>query len=104
MATKRAPKKRTTVKKNTNNYQGKEHTSVLQANTRADLDKMIAGIRTYAKKYHMKTKVLEKKKDPDGGYRAVVVSHNLNPIRPAMNKQMNRLVWGSKDPTDRRPY
>ncbi len=91
--TTRKPARRAPVAK----YQGKEHTSILQANTRRDLDRMISGIRTYAKKYHMKTRVIEKKKDPDGGYRAIVVSHNLNP-------QLSRLVWGPTDPTDRRPF
>ena len=65
-------------------YQGKEITATLQANTKVELNKLIAGLNRYAKTNHLETvKVLSKAKDPDGGYKAIVEAHNFNPFRAA---------------------
>jgi len=62
-------------------YQGKESTVILQAPSRKELSTLIRSTRSHAKKNGMdRFRVLEKGKDPDGGYRATVTAHNLNPI------------------------
>jgi len=63
------------------NYQGKEQTTILQAPTKKALKALIRSNRSYAKSHGMEHfRILESGKDPDGGYRAVISSHNLNPI------------------------
>ena len=74
-----------------NNYQGKEITATLQANTKIELNRLIAGLNRYAKANHLETvKVLSKGKDPDGGYKAIVEAHNWNPLKVAKEKYANR--------------
>lgn len=61
-------------------YQGREKTSILQANTKAGLDTLIRSSRSFADEHGMERfKVLESGKDPDGGYRAIVTAHNWGP-------------------------
>jgi len=63
-------------------YQGKEETSILQANSMKDLNALIRSSKEFAKKNDLVNfRVLGKGKDPDGGYRAVVTAHNWNPIK-----------------------
>lgn len=62
-------------------YQGKEFTATLQAPTKAVLNEMLRGLESYARRYKMDVKVLEKGTDPDGGYRATVTAHNSNPFK-----------------------
>jgi len=72
-------KTRVIVKKR---YQGREITSTIKANTLAELDRMLRGIRAYARSHDLGTvKVLRKHKDPDGGYEAIIVAHNWNPLK-----------------------
>ena len=67
--------------KNRVDYQGKEFTTVIQANTLRKLNTMIKGLKSYAHEHEMDDfRVLSKEKDPDGGYRAVIQAHNWNPI------------------------
>lgn len=62
-------------------YQGREFTSTLQANSKAELDGLIKGMEDYSRKYGIgPLVVLQKRRDPDGGYEAVVKAHNWNPI------------------------
>jgi hypothetical protein len=62
-------------------WQGKEITSLLQANTEADLNDLIDDMRIFASSNGMgQVQVLQKRKDPDGGYEAVLRAHNFNPI------------------------
>jgi hypothetical protein len=62
-------------------YQGKEFTTTLQAPTRKQLDKLIRGNMAFARRQGMEDiRILERGKDPDGGYRAILVAHNWNPI------------------------
>jgi len=77
-------------------YQGREIQSTIQANTLAELNRMISGMRTYAKRHRMgPVKVLSKGRDPDGGYKAVLTAHNSN--------RMDRLLWGTPhDPVERK--
>lgn len=77
-------KTRVVVKKR---YQGREVTATIKANTKAELDSMLRGIRAYAKRSGMgAVKVLRKHKDPDGGYEAIVQAHNWNPIKWAQER------------------
>lgn len=63
-------------------YQGKEQTSILQAPTEKELNSLIGSSKVFTKSQGMETfQVLQKGKDPDGGYRAVIASHNFNPIK-----------------------
>jgi len=63
-------------------YQGREITSTIQAPTEEQLDRMISGMRRYAKKEDLgPVDVLQKRQDPDGGWEAIVRSHNWNPIK-----------------------
>ena len=63
-------------------YQGREITSTIKANTLPELNKMLTGIRRYARLHGLGTvKVLRKHKDPDGGYEAIIQAHNWNPIK-----------------------
>ena len=72
-------------------YQGKEITATLQANTKVELNKLIAGLNRYAKANHLETvKVLSKAKDPDGGYKAIVEAHNWNPLKSLKESYHNR--------------
>lgn len=62
-------------------YQGKEFTSTLQAPSKESLDILVRSAKKFAGSHQMENfKVLEKGKDPDGGYRAIVTAHNWNPI------------------------
>ena len=63
-------------------YQGREITSTIKANTLPELNKMLTGIRRYARLHGLgAVKVLRKHKDPDGGYEAIIQAHNWNPIK-----------------------
>ena len=63
-------------------YQGREFRTYLQAPTERELSQMIRGIRTYAKEIGAgPIKVVQKGRDPDGGWEAMVVAHNWNPIK-----------------------
>ena len=65
-------------------YQGEEFTVQLQSPTREGLDEQIASFRKFAKDRGLETfKVLERGKDPDGGYRAIITAHNWNPFEAA---------------------
>jgi len=73
------------------NYQGKEITATLQANTKVELNRLIAGLNRYAKTNHLESvKVLSKGKDPDGGYKAIVEAHNWNPLKSLKEAYHNR--------------
>lgn len=63
-------------------YQGKEFTTTVQAPTRKELSKLLEGLHVYAREHGLEDiKVLERGRDPDGGFRAIVVAHNWNPIK-----------------------
>ncbi len=60
-------------------YQGREARHHIQAPTEDQLDEMIEGLQEYAMDHGMEgIEVLRKRKDPDGGWEATVVSHNIN--------------------------
>lgn len=62
-------------------YQGKEIETTLQAPDEPTLKRMIAGLQGYADKMGLEpVEVLMAGPDPDGGFKAVVVAHNFNPI------------------------
>ena len=79
-------------------YQGREIQSTIQANTLTELNRMISGMRAYARTHKMgPTKILRKGRDPDGGYKAIITAHNENP------PTIQQLLWGSNpDPETRR--
>lgn len=53
----------------------------MQAPDKESLDKLVRSAKKFANSHQMDNfKVLEKGKDPDGGYRAIVTAHNWNPI------------------------
>lgn len=63
------------------NYQGKEITSTLQANTIEELDVLISNMVSFAQKSGMEApRVILKERDHDGGYKAIVVAHNDNEL------------------------
>lgn len=63
-------------------YQGKEIQSTIKAPTKKDLDEMIKDIKSYARENGLgPVKILRRGKDPDGGYEAIVVAHNWNPVK-----------------------
>jgi hypothetical protein len=60
-------------------YQGKEFTTILQADSFEELDALIDAWRDLAERHGIEDfKVLKRIKDPDGGYKAIVVGHNFN--------------------------
>ncbi len=62
-------------------FQGREITATLQAPTKDELSMMIDEMQEYASETGLEPiKVLQRGPDPDGGYRAVIVAHNWNPI------------------------
>lgn len=62
-------------------YQGKEITTTLQANTKEELDRLVRSTQVYAGSHGMEDfNVLERGRDRDGGYRAIIVAHNWNPL------------------------
>ena len=68
-------------------YQGREITSTIQAPNKEQLDGMIKGMRSYAKDHDLgPVQVLQRREDPDGGWEAIVRSHNFNPINWAKQK------------------
>jgi len=72
-------------------YQGREKTSILQANTKKELDVLIRSSRAFARKHGMEDfKVVKHTKDPDGGYKAIVTAHNWNPIKWVKEKISRR--------------
>jgi len=103
-------------------YQGKEFTTNLQANTEAELDALITGLNKYAKQHNIESvQILQKKRDPDGGWEAVVKAHNWNPIQWVKEKfkekgekakegkgRMDSLFWealaSEKYPSGREAY
>lgn len=63
-------------------FQGKELTCHLQAPTLLTLNSLISGMRSYASAHGMGTvKILQKGRDPDGGFKAIVTAHNINIFR-----------------------
>lgn len=62
-------------------YQGKEFTCIVQAPTMEDIEFMIHDLEDYADEHGLEQfEVLQKGPDPDGGYKAVIVAHNWNPL------------------------
>lgn len=62
-------------------YQGREFRTHIQAPTEAELDRMIERSQGYSRGVGTGiVSVLQKGKDPDGGWEATVVAHNRNPI------------------------
>lgn len=62
-------------------YQGKEFTCIVQAPSSEDIEFMIQDLRDYADEHGLEQfEVLQQGPDPDGGYRAVIVAHNWNPL------------------------
>jgi len=62
-------------------YQGREIQATLKAPTSEQLERMLAALNEYSTNYEMEEiQVLKKGKDPDGGWEAVVVAHNFNPV------------------------
>jgi len=87
-------------------YQGREITVTLQANTKAQLERLIKGIRRYAKLEELgKVQVVQKRKDPDGGWEAIVRAHNWNPLKAlglrAKEKWMNRATADEREEVNR---
>lgn len=69
------PKKRKTK------YQGREITATIQAPTKDQLEMMLRELGDYTMEVGLEPiKILSRGKDPDGGYRAIIVAHNFNPI------------------------
>jgi hypothetical protein len=63
-------------------YQGREFEVTLQAPTYESLEKLVVDMESVAKNNGMgEVRVLSKGKDPDGGYKAIVVAHNWNPFK-----------------------
>lgn len=70
-------------------YQGREFRTHLQAPNPAALERLIAGTRGFAREHDMHdVEVLQKRRDPDGGYEATVIAHNFNPFKWVKEK------WG----------
>lgn len=62
-------------------YQGKEFTCIVQTPTMEDIEFMIHDLSDYADEHGLEHfEVLNKGPDPDGGYRAIIVAHNWNPL------------------------
>ena len=62
-------------------FQGREITATIQAPDEADLDMMLQEMQDYTAATGLEPiEVLSKGPDPDGGYRAVIVAHNWNPL------------------------
>ena len=87
-------------------YQGREKTSILQANTKRELEELIRSSRAFARRNGMHDfKVVKRGKDPDGGYRAIVTAHNWNPVKWVKEKiearrAKGRIVDEDEVPTD----
>lgn len=63
-------------------YQGKEFRTHLQANSEEDLNEMIEGLQVYASEHGLEPiSVLQRREDPDGGWEAIVLAHNWNPLK-----------------------
>jgi hypothetical protein len=63
-------------------YQGREFEVTLQAPNYPSLNAMVKDMEKVARKNGMgEVSVLSKGADPDGGYKAIVVAHNWNPIK-----------------------
>lgn len=63
-------------------YQGKEVEVTLQAPTEPILQQMIAETRAYTDRLGLEPlEVLMSGADPDGGFKAIIVAHNLNVIK-----------------------
>ncbi len=77
-------------------FQGNEFTVILQGPTMAALKRNIEGFRTFARDNHYDHfQVLEQGKDPDSGFRAIVVAHNFNPIT-WMSEKFHRAKLGAE--------
>lgn len=62
-------------------FQGREITTTIQAPTSKALDGMIKGMRSYARKQNLgEVEVIQRRRDPDGGYEAIIRAHNWNPL------------------------
>lgn len=81
-------------------YQGKEILSTIQAPTKKELGRLIRSTKKSSKKSGMEAiKVLERGKDPDGGYRAVVSAHNVNPwewVKSKVGTEESKAMAGAK--------
>ena len=78
-------------------YQGREITCTVQANTKGQLDRLIGGLNDYAKSQGLeRVQIVQKRKDPDGGYEAIVRAHNFNPLRVAKENWIMRLTPDEK--------
>lgn len=63
------------------NFQGREIQATLKAPTEESLENMLSELEDYAQEVELdEIQVLKKGKDPDGGWEAVVVAHNFNPL------------------------
>ena len=83
-------------------YQGKELQSTLQAPNKGELNKLVSSARRYAVAHGMDNfKVLERGKDPDGGYRAIITAHNWNPVTWVKEKIKGRK--GKKEIVEEEP-
>jgi len=72
-------------------YQGREVTDHLKAPTKESLDDMISDWKEWAVSQGMEDiKTLSKRKDPDGGWEAIMVAHNWNPITWVKGKLAER--------------
>ena len=78
-------------------YQGREITVTVQANTKGQLGRLISGIRRYAQIEGLeRIQVVQMRKDPDGGWEAIVRAHNWNPLRASKEKWVMRLTPDEK--------
>jgi len=72
-------------------YQGREIQATLKAPTSEQLERMLVALNEYSTEHEMEEiQVLKKGKDPDGGWEAVVVAHNFNPLSWAREKWETR--------------
>jgi len=77
-------------------FQGEEFTTIIQAPTSTALQKNIEQFRVFAKAKQYETfEILQQGRDPDGGFKAIVVAHNWNPITWAAEKA-HRAYLGAK--------
>ncbi len=79
-------------------YQGKEVTSTIQAPTKEILDRMVRGMEHYSRTHGLgPVRILDSGPDPDGGYKAVLASHNLNPLKWIKEKWMESRERGGEE-------
>jgi len=77
-------------------HQGREITATIQAPDEQDLAMMITELQDYAMETGMEPiEILSKGPDPGGGYRAVIVAHNWNPLS-WLTERGYRAYYGAK--------